>query len=129
VYAIKNEGTGWTWKNAQPKDSRNRQPIDYLMKYLGKGVRVSQGHGMYWAINKRFFTNSQALQHDDDIPKELIKMPVFYDFLGTVKGDQIPSWLIQDPSRGRGRWVAGGGGGGISDPLGWGNREPGGIPA
>lgn len=130
VYAIKNEGSGWTWSKGQPKDSRNRQPIDYLMKYLGKGVRVSQGHGMYWAINKRFFTNSQALQHDDDIPKELIKSPVMYDFLGTVKGDEIPSWLIPGSSwRGRGRWVAGGGGGGISDPLGWGSTEPGGIPA
>lgn len=120
VYGIKNEGTGWTWAKGSPQDSRNRQPIDYLMKYLGKGVRLSQGHGMYWAVNKRFFTGSQALTHDKDLPVEMEKLPAHYDFLGTIKGDDVPTWLIM---RDRFRGTAGGG---WLDPLG----HPGqGVPA
>jgi hypothetical protein len=117
VYGIKNEGAGWQWSKNQPQDSRNRQPVDYLMKYLGKGVRLSQGHGMYWAINKRFFTSSQALTHDQDLPAELEKLPSHYDFLGTLKGDEIPVWLtMRNRARGMGQRSAGGG---WLDPLGW----------
>jgi hypothetical protein len=121
VYGIKNDGAGWTWAKGSPQDSRNRQPIDYLMKYLGKGVRLSQGHGMYWAVNKRFFTGSQALTHDKDLPVEMEKLPAHYDFLGTIKGDDVPTWLIM-----RDRFRVPGGGGGWLDPLGWPGQ---GVPA
>jgi hypothetical protein len=107
VYGVKNEGTGWEWSSGQPKDSRNRKPIDYLMKYLGKGVRVSSGHGMYWAINKRFFTSSRALTHDEDLPIEMEKIPSMYDFLGSIKGDNLPDWLEarqRSRSQGPSRW-------------------------
>lgn len=93
VYALHKEGDVWSWSKQAPQDSRNRQPVDYLMKYLGKGVRLSSSHGMYWAVNKRFFTNSRALLHDHDLPVEYEKMPARYDFLGTIKGTDIPSWL------------------------------------
>ncbi len=120
IYGIENEGDGWKWKKGQPKDSRNRQPVDYLMKYLGKGVRLSASHGMYWVVNKRFFTSSQALTHDDDLPVELEKFPSHYDFVGTIKGDDVPPWLLQ---RNRTRGI--GTGGGWLDPLGYGNSRPG----
>lgn len=127
VYGIKNEGAGWQWSKNQPQDSRNRQPVDYLMKYLGKGVRLSQGHGMYWAINKRFFTSSQALTHDQDLPAELEKLPSHYDFIGTLKGDEIPVWLImRNRAREMGQRSAGGG---WLDPLGWSAGPGRGIPA
>lgn len=112
VYGIRNEGTGWTWSKGSPADSRNRSPIDYLMKYLGKGVRLSSGHGMYWAINKRFFSSSQALTHDQDLPVQLEKIPSCYDFIGTIRGDEIPSWII------RGQVPRSAAGGGWLDPLG-----------
>jgi hypothetical protein len=126
VYGIKNEGTGWTWSKGQPQDSRNRQPIDYLMKYLGKGVRISQGHGMYWAVNKRFFTGSQVLTQDKDLPAEFEKLPSHYDFLGTIKGDEIPIWLLQ---RNRFREIGQRAGGGWLDPLGWSTSPGQGVPA
>lgn len=34
-----NDKTVWQWNNAKPGDARTGQPQDYLMKYLGKGVR------------------------------------------------------------------------------------------
>lgn len=124
LYAMHNDGTGWQWNDAKPSDSRNRQPVDYLMKYLGKGVRLSMNHGMYWAINKRFFTNSQALVHNNDLPVEFEKLPAQYEFIGTKKSGDIPAWLEQ---RDRAtRWRAGSG---LFDALGWGVGDPGGALA
>ncbi len=51
----------WEWIGKSPKDSRNRQPVDYLIKYLIKGLYTREGHGLYWALNKRFFTRSRSL--------------------------------------------------------------------
>lgn len=124
VYALHKEGEVWQWSKGAPKDSRNRQPVDYLAKYLGKGVRLSSGHGMYWAINKRFFTNSRALISDQDLPMELEDLPAQYEYLGSFRGDDIPGWLIIGQRK---REIAGRSGGGWLDPLGW-NRAPG-VPA
>lgn len=121
VYGIRNEGAGWQWSKGQPQDSRNRQPVDYLMKYLGKGVRLSQGHGMYWAINKRFFTGSQVLTQDKDLPVEMEKIPSHYEFLGSFRGEDIPVWLTM---RNRARDIGSRAGGGWLDPLGWANDTP-----
>jgi hypothetical protein len=115
VYGIHNNGHGWEWSKAQPTDSRNRAPVDYLMKYLGKGVRVSSSHGLYWAVNKRFFSNSQSLVSDRDLPIEYEKLPVQYEYLGSFKGSEIPAWLLinqrnrEISERDRG----------MLDPLGW----------
>ena len=63
AYAMtKNPASGtWEWLGKPPADSRNRQPVDYLIKYLIKGLYTKEGHGMYWAMNKRFFTRSRSL--------------------------------------------------------------------
>lgn len=61
AYGIVKTGGVWTWMSAAPSDSRNRQPVDYLIKYLIKGLYTQEGHGLYWALNKRFFTRSQSL--------------------------------------------------------------------
>lgn len=126
VYGLHKEGAVWRWSKGAPADSRNREPVDYLMKYLGKGVRLSSSHGMYWAINKRFFTNSRALVSDRDLPVEYEKLPAQYEYLGSFRGDDLPAWLIIDQrmkerqggSRDPKGWL---------DPLGW-NRSPG-VPA
>jgi hypothetical protein len=127
IYALHKEGEVWQWSKGSPQDSRNRQPVDYLMKYLGKGVRLSSGHGMYWAVNKRFFTNSQALISDRDLPVDFEKLPVQYEYLGSFRGEDLPPWLITDHRR---KATAGGdSGGGWLDPLGFGiDRSPG-VPA
>lgn len=50
-------------------------------------------HGMYWAINKRFFTNSRGAISDEDLPGSPEKLPGQYEFIGTKKADEIPVWL------------------------------------
>lgn len=123
IYALHKEKDVWKWSKESPRDARNRQPVDYLMKYLGKGVRLSSSHGMYWAINKRFFTNSRALLSDKDLPVEMEDLPESkYGFLGTFKGDEIPSWLT--PKK-----PAFSGPRGIFDALGWSSDTGPGVPA
>jgi len=120
VYAIQKEGEKWVWQKAQPKDARNRLPVDYLAKYLGKGVRVKAGHGMYWSINKRFFTNSRALNTDRELPDETEKIESSYEFIGTTRNEEIPVWLrTLHTAREKGR-------AGYLDALGWSRGDPGG---
>jgi hypothetical protein len=123
IYALHKDGKVWKWSKESPRDARNRQPVDYLMKYLGKGVRLSSSHGMYWAINKRFFTNSRALLSDTDLPIEMEDLPESqYNYLGTFKGDEIPPWLVpKEPTFYGSR--------GIFDALGWGGDTGPGVPA
>lgn len=118
VYGIQRDGDRWVWAKEQPKDARNRQPVDYLGKYLGKGVRTRSGHGLYWTINKRFFTNSRALNEDRELPAQLETIESHYTFIGTTRNDEIPVWL-QMIHRGKVRH-------GFIDALGW---DPGGAAA
>lgn len=122
IYGIHKEGDVWKWSKERPKDSRNREPIDYLMKYLGKGVRISAYHGLYWAINKRFFTNSRSLLSDQDLGIQFEKLPAQYEFLGSFKGEAIPVWLLMNQ---RAREISARAGG-LMDPLGW-PIDPGGA--
>jgi hypothetical protein len=93
AYAMIKSPTGtWEWLGKPPQDSRNRQPVDYLIKYLIKGLYTKESHGMYWAMNKRFFTRSRCLDsgwvdysdgesvwqllaslHEDEIPMSIKK--------------------------------------------------------
>jgi len=92
VYGIQKQGDTWVWLKEQPKDARNRQPIDYLGKYLGKGVKTRAGHGMYWSINKRWFTNSRALAEKRELPDQTEKI-ASYDYIGTTFYSEVPAWL------------------------------------
>jgi hypothetical protein len=76
---------------AAPEDSRNRQPVDYLIKYLIKGLYTREGHGLYWALNKRFFTRSQALSEgwiDFSDRQESV-----WELLASLHEDHIPMSL------------------------------------
>jgi hypothetical protein len=121
VYGIQKEGDRWVWQKAQPQDARNRQPVDYLGKYLGKGVRVKAGHGMYWSINKRFFTNSRSLNTDRELPDATEKVESSYQFIGTTRNDEVPVWLrTLHTARETGK-------AGYLDALGWSRGDPGGA--
>jgi len=77
----------WEWLGKPPTDSRNRQPVDYLVKYLVKGLYTKEGHGMYWCMNKRFFTRSQSLNSgwiDYSDGKTV------WELLASLHEDQIP---------------------------------------
>jgi hypothetical protein len=110
----------WEWLGKPPKDSRNRQPTDYLIKYLIKGLYTKEGHGLYWALNKRFFTRARSLDsgwidfsdgksvwellaslHEDQIPMALKKqqrgspaLKAWYDRFGAWAGDTGPGALV-----------------------------------
>lgn len=120
VYGIHKESDRWVWDKAQPTDARNRQPVDYLGKYLVKGVKAGEGHGLYWSINKRFFTNSRALTEDRELPDESEKLPSMYSFIGTTRNDEVPAWL-RSLHQGRVRAQLG-----YLDPLGCSHGDPGG---
>lgn len=120
AYAMtKNPASGvWEWLGkSQPKDARNRQPTDYLIKYLIKGLYTREGHGLYWALNKRFFTRARSLDsgwidysdgksvwelmaslHEDHIPMALkIKqrgapaLKAWYDRFGASDPPGVPA--------------------------------------
>lgn len=133
IYALHREGDVWVWSKAAPADARNRQPVDYLGKYLVKGVKQAGNHGMYWSVNKRFFTNSRRLTDDWVIPEALEDVPAVYQYFRSVRADGMPNAFILEQlemerpapgSRGTGRP---GGGGGWLDPLGWGKSPV--VPA
>jgi len=115
AYAMtKNPVSGvWEWLGTPPKDSRNRQPVDYLIKYLIKGLYTKEGHGMYWAMNKRFFTRSRAL---DSGWIDYTKGETVWELLASLHVDQIPM-AIKKQQRGApllkawydtNSWVSGG---------------------
>ena len=124
VYGIRKEGERWVWDKAQPKDARNTQPVDYLGKYLGKGVKNKSGHGLYWSINKRFFSNSRALNEDRELPDQTEKIAT-YEYIGATRNAEIPGWLQAILNGRKAGRVPGGG----MDALGWGTGDPGGVLA
>ncbi len=91
----------WVWadKSMKPKDTKGREPADYLKKYLRKaqgtpyiekdseGAIIKQardGRFMYWVCGKRFFTISQCLRvydFDELIEKE-DRQSELWEFVG-----------------------------------------------
>jgi len=59
--SIKNDGPGWTWTRQKPADADGKSPIDYLKKYLKKGLFDPEKLYQYWIYNQRFFSYSRAL--------------------------------------------------------------------
>lgn len=59
--SIKNDGDGWTWVRRKPEDADGKNPIDYLKKYLKKGLFDPEKLFQYWIYNQRFFSYSRAL--------------------------------------------------------------------
>lgn len=81
--SVKNDGDGWTWTRKQPRDADGKDPIDYLKKYLKKGLFDPEKLYQYWIYNTRFFSYSRKLctfitYHFST---------GFYVFLGTVEWD------------------------------------------
>ena len=56
----KDSDGAWSWDRQKPKDTRGKSPIDYLKKYLKKGL-FDETNFQYWIYNTRFFTNSKKL--------------------------------------------------------------------
>jgi hypothetical protein len=91
AYAIKTDASGkWTWKNPNniPRDSRNRNPVDYLKVYLLKGQFATASN--YWAFGSRFYTNSRNFEPVEERTRKAILRkqrrlaPRFYVYAGVI---------------------------------------------
>ena len=85
--ATKNRTNGeweWRWKSSKnrPKDTKGMSGGDYLKKYVKKCLLAmmddftspSEIQSLYWAFNKRFFTNSRKLLenvNDDEVTEKV----------------------------------------------------------
>lgn len=103
AYAIENVGGTWKWKDPkkQPRDARNRDPGDYMKKYVKKALYTNEGFKMYWSLNKRFYSMSRKFTP----PPVRIPRSGIWIFIGSWKKDQIPPW-VYDQSRRTRREVA-----------------------
>jgi hypothetical protein len=73
---------GYVWESgAAPEDSKGRQPMEYLKKYLLKGQYFTDSGSMYWLNSSRFYTYSQSLLSDENRPKQVISKGL-YEFAG-----------------------------------------------
>ena len=59
--AIESDGETWHWKNQKPQDWDGKNPVDYLKKYLKKGLFDPDKLYQYWIYNMRFFSYSRKL--------------------------------------------------------------------
>jgi hypothetical protein len=84
-----NEERGYIWeRDSAPKDSKGRQPLEYLKKYLLKGQygdKYPETSFLYWVFNSRFFTFSSSLLSDEHKPRPYISKNQ-YEFWGTCGG-------------------------------------------
>lgn len=86
---LRNSGNKWIWDRHKPKDANNKNPEDYLKKYLKKGIFDTSKLYQYWIYNNRFFTNSRWLNM-------LCKYKTssgFYVFIGSI------DWEWEDEKR------------------------------
>jgi hypothetical protein len=85
-----NQERGYTWAAGQaPEDSKGRQPLEYLKKYLLKGQYAEKNPEaalLYWVFNSRFFTYSSSLLSDEHKPRPYISKGL-YEFAGVVGGE------------------------------------------
>ena len=84
-----NEERGYIWGPGQaPEDSKGRQPLEYLKKYLLKGQyadRNPEAALLYWVFNSRFYTYSSSLLSDMHKPRPY-KSKGLYEFAGVWEG-------------------------------------------
>lgn len=93
TYALKkNPMTNiWTWKNPNntPKDSRNKNPVDYLKEYLLKAQYLAAVN--YWVFGTPFFTNSRNFEPIEERTRKAILRkqrrlaPRYWVFAGTIE--------------------------------------------
>lgn len=91
AYGLKKDAENkWTWKNPNntPKDSRNKNPVDYLKVYLLKGQYATACN--YWVFGSRFFTNSRNFEPIEERTRKAILRkqrrlaPRMYVYAGTI---------------------------------------------
>lgn len=86
-HKLRKDGDGaWTWDRQKPEDTKGKSPIDYLKKYLKKGL-FDETNYQFWIYNTRFFTNSRHL-----LPKKIKKLSRHHYYFFGVFYDSLPSY-------------------------------------
>lgn len=101
AYSLRKRDGMWKWKDKKntPDDAADKDPADYLKKYLKKALYSRDGFFGYWVHNKRFFTLSQSLRYESLTDQAAAKVkaakkePPEYEFLGSYPSDFVPDVL------------------------------------
>lgn len=81
-HKLKKDRHGWVWDGKKPKDSKGKAPMDYLKKYLKKGLYNEESNYQYWIYNTRYFSHSRKLRPHHNKRRSLrryVFFGVFYD--------------------------------------------------
>jgi len=81
----------WRWAGEAPKDARNRDPVDYIKKYIKKALFTEEGFHLWWTLNKRFYTNSRIFSPP---PPEERPSSGRFKFLGSWRLEEIPYSIL-----------------------------------
>lgn len=92
---------GWTWVRAKPEDCGNKDPQQYLKKYLVKALNSGEGFDLYWAFGKRFYTYSRRLKPDEAGHRRRSRSARAWIFLGSFPWDSIPDTAMLNRRRPR----------------------------
>lgn len=78
---------GFIWgSGGAPEDEEDRQPMEYLKKYLINGQYSVAAGSMYWLNASRFYTYSQSLLSEENRPQQYISKSL-YEFASIVNGE------------------------------------------
>ena len=87
AYRLTNNNGSWNWSRRKPSNASNTGSADrYLKKYLRKALFDPDELYLYWTFNKRYFSNSRALNPATPRPKSLGR-PL--TFIGSFPNDMI----------------------------------------
>lgn len=87
IYRLTNNEGSWNWAWAKPNGASKKGSADlYLKKYLRKALFDDRELYLYWTFNKRYFSNSRALNPVIPRPRSLGR-PL--TFIGSFPNDMI----------------------------------------
>ncbi len=85
ILSLVNRNQEWTWARKKPTDSGNRNPMNYLKKYISKAQTDEDVQYQYWMTESRFYTYSYSLL---ETIKPLLH-EALYIFVGTIEADGV----------------------------------------
>jgi len=95
LYSLKysDEEMGYIFNRNKPKDAKENNVSDYLIKYLKKAFYDKTELALYWLTNKRFFTYSRDLKEEEE---EKPKSPGGWEYVGKFNNDLFNDLLDEE---------------------------------
>lgn len=75
---------GYVFKRKKPKDAKDNDVSDYLIKYLKKAFYNKSELALYWLTNKRFYSYSRDLKEEE---QKKIKIKAGWNYIGVFDND------------------------------------------